>query len=29
FFGCNHFKKCNEFLESNGIKPIDWQIENI
>lgn len=29
FFGCGHFKKCNEFLESNGIKPIDWQIENI
>ncbi|MCR5638062.1 MAG: uracil-DNA glycosylase [Lachnospiraceae bacterium] len=29
FFGCNHFKECNEFLESNGIKPIDWQIENI
>ena len=29
FFGCGHFKKANEFLESNGIKPIDWQIENI
>lgn len=28
FFGCNHFKKANEFLASNGIKPIDWQIEN-
>ena len=29
FFGCGHFKKANEFLESNGIQPIDWQIENI
>lgn len=29
FFGCNHFKKANEFLEKNGIEPIDWQIENI
>ena len=29
FFGCGHFKKCNEFLIKNNIKPIDWQIENI
>lgn len=29
FFGCGHFKKCNEFLQQNGIAPIDWQIENI
>ena len=29
FFGCGHFKKCNKFLESKGIEPIDWQIENI
>ena len=29
FFGCKHFSKCNEFLEKNGIEPIDWQIENI
>ena len=29
FFGNNHFKLANEFLEKNGIKPIDWQIENI
>ena len=29
FFGCGHFKRANEFLEANGIKPIDWQIENI
>ena len=29
FFGCGHFKKANEFLEANGLTPIDWQIENI
>ncbi|MCR5627645.1 MAG: uracil-DNA glycosylase [Lachnospiraceae bacterium] len=28
FFGCGHFKKCNEFLESNGLTGIDWQIED-
>ena len=28
FFGCRHFSMANEFLESNGIEPIDWQIEN-
>ncbi len=28
FFGCRHFSKCNEFLQANGIEPIDWQIEN-
>ena len=28
FFGCRHFSKTNDFLESNGITPIDWQIEN-
>ncbi len=26
FFGSRHFSKCNEFLEKNGIKGIDWQI---
>ena len=26
FFGCGHFKRTNEFLESNGIEPIDWRI---
>ena len=26
FFGCGHFKKCNEYLVSKGITPIDWQI---
>lgn len=29
FFGCNHFKKTNEFLIYNGLEPIDWEIENI
>lgn len=29
FFGCKHFSKTNEFLIQNGIKPIDWQIENM
>lgn len=29
FFGCKHFSQANEFLEANGIEPIDWQIENI
>lgn len=26
FFGCRHFSKCNNFLMSRGLKPIDWQI---
>lgn len=25
FFGCNHFSKCNEFLKSKDIEPIEWQ----
>ena len=29
FFGCKHFSKANEFLQNNGKKAIDWQIENI
>ncbi len=29
FFGCGHFKMANEYLEKNGIVPIDWKIENI
>lgn len=29
FFGCKHFSRTNEFLKSHGMKPIDWQIENI
>ncbi len=24
FFGNNHFKKCNEFLEKNNLTPIKW-----
>lgn len=28
FFGCRHFSKANEFLQKNGLEPIDWQIEN-
>lgn len=27
FFGCGHFKKTNEFLESIGETPIDWSID--
>lgn len=26
FFGCNHFKKCNDFLKQNNIEEIDWKI---
>ena len=26
FFGCNHFKKANEYLEKTGIEPIDWRL---
>ncbi|MCR5591513.1 MAG: uracil-DNA glycosylase [Lachnospiraceae bacterium] len=29
FFGCRHFSKANDFLVSNGLTPIDWQIENL
>ena len=29
FFGCGHFIKCNEYLKSNGLTPIDWQIPNL
>ena len=24
FFGCDHFKKTNEYLTANGLKPIEW-----
>jgi uracil-DNA glycosylase len=27
FFGSRPFSKCNDFLKTNGISPIDWQIE--
>ena len=29
FFGSKPFSQTNEFLKSNGIEPIDWQIESI
>ena len=29
YFGCHHFSKANEFLTANGLKPIDWEIEDI
>ena len=29
FFGCGHFKACNDFLTKNAMTPIDWQIKNI
>jgi uracil-DNA glycosylase len=26
FFGCRHFSRANAFLESRGLKPIDWAL---
>ena len=26
FFGCKHFSKTNEYLQSKGITPIDWNL---
>jgi uracil-DNA glycosylase len=26
FLGCRHFSKCNAFLESKGLPPIDWAL---
>jgi uracil-DNA glycosylase len=26
FFGCHHFSKANQWLQQNGIKPIDWSL---
>ena len=26
FFGCKHFSIANKYLESNGVKPIDWKL---
>jgi len=26
FLGCRHFSKCNAFLESKGLAPIDWAL---
>jgi len=25
FFGNRHFSRCNEYLESNGIEPVNWR----
>lgn len=29
FFGCNHFKRCNEYFMTLGQAPINWQIYDI
>lgn len=29
FFGSRPFSRINEYLKTNGLTPIDWQIENI
>lgn len=29
FFGSRPFSQTNEFLQKNGVAPIDWQIENL
>lgn len=26
FFGCRHFSRANEYLQSHGLDPIDWQV---
>ena len=26
FFGCKHFSRCNEFLTTHNVAPIDWKI---
>jgi len=28
FFGCRHFSKTNEILKSQGLDPIDWQLDS-
>ncbi len=28
FFGCRHFSKANAYLASQGLDPIDWNLEN-
>lgn len=27
FFGCRHFSKANDFLQTHGVTPIDWRVE--
>lgn len=29
FFGCGHFKACNDFLISQGKEPIDWSVKTV
>jgi len=29
FFGNRHFSKTNEFLNANGIEPVEWRIESL
>lgn len=29
FLGCRHFSKANAFLESRGMKPIDWALPDL
>ncbi|MEQ1538402.1 MAG: uracil-DNA glycosylase [Sphingorhabdus sp.] len=29
FLGCRHFSKCNAFLESKGLPPIDWALPEL
>ncbi|MFK8019773.1 MAG: uracil-DNA glycosylase [Pseudomonadales bacterium] len=29
FFGCQHFSKTNHYLQSKGIAPIDWVLEDV
>lgn len=29
FFGCNHFLKANQYLQSQNCLPIDWRITNV
>lgn len=26
FIGCEHFSRCNQFLQQSGLTPIDWQL---
>lgn len=26
FFGCRHFSRCNAWLQSHGIEPVDWRL---
>ncbi|MBW6498825.1 MAG: uracil-DNA glycosylase [Bacteroidales bacterium] len=28
FFGCHHFSKTNDLLATQGVTPIDWQLDN-